>query len=84
MTSIAEADRRSEATAPEIPAPGPDTLAARLASVLRLAADMAEDLIREDGGTISDENRKRARARLAAAASVYWIGSRRSEEGRAA
>jgi hypothetical protein len=66
--------------APEIPAPGPDTLATRIASVFRLAADMAEDLIREDGGALSPENQQRARARLAAAASIYWIGAGRAPQ----
>lgn len=66
--------------ASEIRVPGPDTLGARIAGVFRIAAEMAEDLIREDGSTISEENRKRARARLSAAASVYWIGAGRARQ----
>lgn len=66
------------AAAPEIPAPGPDTLGTRIASVFRRAAEMAEDLIREDGGALSPENQQRARARLSAAASIYWLGAGRA------
>ena len=76
---------QGSASAPEIPAPGPDTLGTRIASVFRIAAEMAEDLIREDGAILSEENRKRARARLSAAASTYWIGAQVTvREGRGA